>query len=76
MNSKMVLLTISISYRLLFLISCSKLYIKGLLSAVQVDSKALQCLRALKSEKNSKAFIPGVKVGFLCIEEKRKWLLF
>lgn len=58
--------------RLLFLISRSKLYFKGLLSTVQADSKNSPCLRALKSEENMKAFFLGAEVGFLCVEDKRK----
>lgn len=56
--------------RLLFLISRSKLYFKGLLSIVQVDSKNSQCLRALKSEETMKEFFLGLEVGLLHVEEK------
>lgn len=56
--------------RLLCLITCSKLYFKGLLSTVQVDSRNSQCLRAFKSEENRKAFLLGVEVGLLHVEEK------
>lgn len=72
LNSKMVLLTISIAMvRLLCLISRSKLYFKGLLSTVQVDSENSQGrLRALKSEETMKAFLLGLEVGLWLVEEK------
>ena len=68
----MVLLTISIAMvRLLCLISRSKLYFKGLLSTVQVDSENSQGrLRALKSEETMKAFLLGLEVGLWLVEEK------